>query len=398
MKNSRKFAVFLSLTLLLSLLTPMLSHLTGTNELVQAATFKINKTSATMYLGDTLQLKVSGLKTGDKVTWSSSKKEVASVSSKGVVTAKTPNDSAKITATVKYKYTSKYKVKKKYKYKTKTKTKKLYCTINTIYPPLDRKFNVTEQHLAPGYSFELNVVDSINGEDITYSVKDPLIADVDNTTYKGKVTARSFGSTEVYADVVSRDGTQSCRLVCKVKVIPQPQARGLNYYAKDVEQFKDFTLQVTNASHLDFIEYESDNPNVASVENTGTSYTTVTGRGIGTAYITARIKKDGNEVEEKKCRIVVIAYTKNRTMSISSPTLTKGSTTKVSIGNLNPLLDKVTYESVDKKVASVDNSGNVKAVAAGTTTIKANITFPTGEVTTLYTTITVTDPPKTTTK
>ena len=125
MKNSRKFAVFLSLTLLLSLLTPMLSHLTGTNELVQAATFKINKTSATMYLGDTLQLKVSGLKTGDKVTWSSSNKEVASVSSKGVVTAKTPKDSAKITATVKYKYTYKYKVKKKYKYKTKTKTKKL---------------------------------------------------------------------------------------------------------------------------------------------------------------------------------------------------------------------------------------------------------------------------------
>ena len=58
----------------------------------------------------------------------------------------------------------------------------------------------------------------------------------------------------------------------------------------------------------------------------------------------------------------------------------------------------IMYSSSDKSIASVDNSGNVKAVAAGTTTIKANITFPTGEVTTLYTTITVTDPPKTTTK
>ena len=398
MKNSRKFAVFLVLTFMLSLLTPMLSHLTGTNELVQAATFKISKKNATMYLGDSLQLKVSGLKTGDKVTWSSSNKEVASVSSKGVVTAKTPNASAKITATVKYKYTYKYKVKKKYKYKTKTKTKKLYCTINTIYPPLDRKLNVTEQLLGSGYSFELSVVDADPYDTITYSVRDPYIAYVDDTTYKGKVSARSFGSTEVYADVVSKDGTQSCRLVCKVEVIPQSQARGLNYYAKDVEQFKDFTLQVTNASNVDFIEYESSNPNVASVTNTGTSHTTVTGRGIGTTYITARIKKTGNVVEEKSCRVIVKEYDKNRSISLSMPTLTKGSTTQVTIGNLNPLLDTVTYESVDKKVATVDNSGIVKAVAAGTTTIKANITFPTGEVTTLYTTITVTDPPKTTTK
>ena len=398
MKNSRKFAVFLVLTFMLSLLTPMLSHLTGTNELVQAATFKISKTSATMYLGDTLQLKVSGLKTGDKVTWSSSNKEIASVSSKGVVTAKTPNASAKITEIVKYKYTYKYKVKKKYKYKTTTKTKKLYCTINTIYPPLDRKLNVTEQLLGSGYSFELSVVDADPYDKIVFSVN-PLnqyVVSVDS--YTGKVTARSFGSTEVYADVTSSDGTQSCRLVCKVEVIPQSQARGLNYYAKDVEQFKDFTLQVTNASNVDFIEYESSNPNVASVTNTGTSHTTVTGRGIGTTYITARIKKTGNVVEEKSCRVVVKEYDKNRTMYVSPTTLTKGSTAQITIGNLNPLLDTVTYETSDKKLATVDTAGVVKAVSAGSPTIKANITFPTGEVTTLYTTITVTDPPKTTTK
>lgn len=390
MKNSRRFAVFLSLTFMLALLTPLLSHLCGTNEVVQAATFKINKTYASMYLGDTLQLKVSGLKKGDKVTWSSDNSAVASVSSKGVVTAQSPNDSAKITATVKYKYTYKYRNKKR----TKTKTKKLYCSVNVSYPPLERTLNVSEQLLGSGYSFELGVVDADPYDKITYSVGDMYIAYVD--AYTGKVSARSVGTTEVYADVVSWDGTQSCRLVCKVEVIPQSQARGLNYYSKDVEQFKDFTLQVTNASNVDYIEYESSNPNVASVTNTGTSHTTVTGRGIGTTYITARIKKVGNVVETKSCRVVVKEYDKNRSIYLGVTTLAKGSTTQVTIGNLNPLLDTVTYETVDKKVATVDNSGVVKAVAAGTTTIKANITFPTGETTTLYTTITCVDPPKTT--
>ena len=74
MKNSRKFAVFLVMTLMLSLLTPMLSHLTGTNELVQAATLRLNKKSASIISGKTLTLKVIGLKKGYTVTWSSQNK------------------------------------------------------------------------------------------------------------------------------------------------------------------------------------------------------------------------------------------------------------------------------------------------------------------------------------
>lgn len=386
MKKGKKFAVFLLLTAMLSILTPVISHLSGTNALVQAATYKISQTNATVYLGDTLQLKVSGLKKGDKVTWSSDNKEVASVSSKGVVTPKTPNAAAKITAKVKYNYTYKYKSKGKYKYKTTVKTKKLYCTINIIYPPLERKLNVTEQLVGAGYNFELSVIDADPYDKITYSVRDPLTASVD--TYSGRVSARAYGPTEIYADVISSDGTQSCRLTCKVEVVPQSQARGLNYYSKDVEQFKDFRLQVTNASNVDYIEYESSDPNVVAVTNTGTSYATVTGVSIGTAYITARIKKTGNVVEIKNCRVVVKEYDKNRSISTTSTTLVEGSSAQVIISNLQPQLDTVQYESDNSSVVSVSESGIVTYAGAGIATIKATITFPTGESTTLTTTIT----------
>ena len=72
---------------------------------IQAATTKLNKTSATLWVGETLQLKVKN--SNNKVKWSSSKKSVATVSSKGKITAK-KSGKAVITARVgskKYKCT-----------------------------------------------------------------------------------------------------------------------------------------------------------------------------------------------------------------------------------------------------------------------------------------------------
>jgi hypothetical protein len=81
--------------------------------IVQAATkIKLNKTKATLYVGDTLKLKVSG--TSKTVTWSSSNEKVAVVSAKGKVTAKNGGN-ATITAKVgEKKYTCKVNVKKCY--------------------------------------------------------------------------------------------------------------------------------------------------------------------------------------------------------------------------------------------------------------------------------------------
>ena len=74
-----------------------------------SAAVKINKKSATLPVAKTLQLKISGTK--KKVTWKSSNKNIASVSAKGLVTAK-KNGTVTIKATVnKKKYSCKITVK-----------------------------------------------------------------------------------------------------------------------------------------------------------------------------------------------------------------------------------------------------------------------------------------------
>lgn len=76
-------------------------------ETTQAASIKLSKKSLSLNVGKSKTLKIKNLKKGQKVKWSSSKKKVATVSSKGKVTAR-KKGTATITATVKGK---KYKCK-----------------------------------------------------------------------------------------------------------------------------------------------------------------------------------------------------------------------------------------------------------------------------------------------
>lgn len=71
---------------------------------VEAATLKLNQSKAVLDVSDTLKLKLGNIK-GNKVTWSSSKNSVATVSKWGTVTAKSEG-----TTTI----TAKYKGKKIY--------------------------------------------------------------------------------------------------------------------------------------------------------------------------------------------------------------------------------------------------------------------------------------------
>ncbi|WP_310604814.1 Ig-like domain-containing protein [Anaerosporobacter sp.] len=101
--KKRILSSLLALLLVIAALVP--------NITVQAAV-KINKTSLSLNVGSSSQLKITG--TTKKVTWSSSKTSVASVSSKGKVTAKkegTATISAKVSGkTYKCKVTVKEKM------------------------------------------------------------------------------------------------------------------------------------------------------------------------------------------------------------------------------------------------------------------------------------------------
>lgn len=118
MKQKRIFKQLVTLVLVFVLTVAGI----GVTPQVDAATkIKINKTSASLYVGSSTTLKISG--SSKKVTWSSNKTSVATVSSKGKVTAKKAG-TAVVTAKVSgKKYTCTVKVKNPYlNAKTKTLT------------------------------------------------------------------------------------------------------------------------------------------------------------------------------------------------------------------------------------------------------------------------------------
>lgn len=134
----------------------------------KAAKVKLNKTSATLKEGTTLQLKLKG--TSKKAKWTSSKKSVATVNSKGKVTAK-GKGAATITATVgSKKYTCKIKV-------------------NAL------TLNKTEVTLTQGESTTLKLD---TGSKIKWASSDKAVASVNG---KGKVTAKKPGKATITASV-----------------------------------------------------------------------------------------------------------------------------------------------------------------------------------------------------
>ncbi len=109
MKQIKRLIRLLALVMVLSVLSPSMIPL-NTTSVAQAATVKLNKKTLTLEVGKSTTLKITGTKS--KITWSSSNKAVATVNTKGKVTAKKAGK-ATITATVnKKKYSCTVTVKK----------------------------------------------------------------------------------------------------------------------------------------------------------------------------------------------------------------------------------------------------------------------------------------------
>lgn len=82
MKRLKKYLLGLTLVTCLAVLLP------NSSQAAAKASIKLNKTKATIYVGKNIQLKASVTGKSKKVTWRSSNKNVAVVTSKGKVTAK----------------------------------------------------------------------------------------------------------------------------------------------------------------------------------------------------------------------------------------------------------------------------------------------------------------------
>lgn len=181
-KQSKKImkALVIALSVLTLVMAPAEAAIPFNTVVTAEAAVKMSSSKTTMVKGQKKTLKVKG--TSKKVTWSTSNKKVATISSKGVVTAK-GKGTATITAKV---------GKKKYTCKVTVQAPKLSKSSATIY------VNKTLQLKVSGTT-----------QKVTWSTSNKKVATV---TSKGKVTAKAAGKANITAKI------NGVKFVCKVTV------------------------------------------------------------------------------------------------------------------------------------------------------------------------------------
>lgn len=213
---------------------------------------KINKKEVTLYVGQTTSLKISDTKS--KAKWKSSKTSVATVNSKGKVTAK-KSGSATITAAA--------------------GSKKYTCKVTVKNPFL----NSTEKSLYENNTYILK----LTGAKVkSFSSSNKSIASVSS---KGKITVKKTG----FATITVKD-TNGKKYLCKITV----KTPGLNATKKTLNVNGTYTLKLTGATAKSFSSSDKD---VASVNSKGK----ITAKKAGSATITV---KDSNN-KSYTCEITV---------------------------------------------------------------------------------------------
>lgn len=229
----QKIKVFLIVLLL------FLLFLTSTSNQfnVKAATLQISSKSLTLSVNHYKTLYISG--THNRVSWSSSNSTIAAVNSTGRVTAKNPG-TATITARV--------------------SGKSFYCKVKVI------NLSSSSAVLTVGASKTLTVNGSSDA--VTWYSDNPGIAAVSSL---GKVTAKAYGSTTVYASLSGK------KLFCTVTVL-KLSSNSITLNTGDTKALKVYGTTKT-------VCWSSDNNSMATVASSGV----ITAKSAGTTKVTAAV-------------------------------------------------------------------------------------------------------------
>ena len=203
-------------------------------------------------------------------------------------------------------------------------------------------------------------------KDVEWTSSNTNVATVDTT---GKVTGVSAGSATI--TVKTKDGSKvaTCNVTVKNPVISVTgvtlNKTALNLVTGASESLV-ATISPSNATNKN-VEWTSSNTNVATVDTTGK----VTGVSSGSATITVKTK-DGAKVAT--CNVTV----KNPVISVTGVTLNKTALNLVTgaseslvatISPSNATNKDVEWTSSNTNVATVDTTGKVTGVSAGSATI-----------------------------
>ncbi|MFU0827008.1 MAG: BIG2 domain-containing protein [Lachnoclostridium sp.] len=175
MKRVKKIMLGFIMAFVLTSAIPVTMPLSNSVVTADAATVKLNLTSSSIYVGDSLQLKIIGTK--KSVRWTSSNTKVAKVSSKGLVTG-LKKGTVTITATVgSKKYLSTVKVKKKELTAEEVYEKCSKATVEILAELSGNRYN-----LGSGFFIDKGIV--VTNFHVVTSATSIKITDSEKKTYK----------------------------------------------------------------------------------------------------------------------------------------------------------------------------------------------------------------------
>ena len=318
----------------------------------------LNKSSTTIYVGDTEQLTATLFPSDASdttITWTSSNTNIATVNKDGVITAKSAgsaiitaktNDGSNLSAAC-----------------TVTVKNVLATSISLSNTSLTLDIDETAQLVATIYPNNATI------KTVSWKSANTTIATVNNY---GVVTAVAAGTVNIIATTV--DGS-NLSAVCKVTVNPR-QASAI------VLNETNLSLFVNQTAQLSATVYPSDAANkTATWKSSNTAVATVNSNGLvtaktaGTATITATTTDGSNLSASCNVTVNIIPVT---SISLSKSNLTLDESEYYQLyATIMPndaTYKSVTWESSNSSVAIVSNNGLVTPISPGNATIKATTT------------------------
>ena len=301
-----------------------------------ASTVALSKKTASLAVGGKTTVQLKNINTKKSITWTSSKKSVATVkkgsNGKATITAK-----KKGAATITAKYNG-----KKYTIKVTVKS-----------PALSKK----AVSLTAGKKTTVQLKNIVTSKKITWSSNKKSVA----TVKKGSSRNSRFSANNYGPAYMSGNNKVKTYLI---KVSVKAATRKLYKSCGTLAVGASTTLTLSNPVKGKSTTWKSSNSSVASVKKNSNTKATITAKKAGSVTITATHNK-------KKYTFKLTV--KAQSLSKTSLSMTVGGSSAITLNN--PVSGKkTTASSSNTKVATVSVSGNnkitVKAVGAGTVTVK----------------------------
>ena len=223
----------------------------------------------------------------------------------------------------------------------------------------------------PEYAYDGETPEAAKADELvdklgmSYTSSDPNVLTVDEN---GNITAVGIGTAEVAMS--SKDGKITTSKVAEVVVTPvslDMVDRITLTKEKNSKAKLEAVVQPEDATHVE-IEFTSSNEDVATVNSDGE----INAVDVGEATITASIKETDLTAE---CVVTVVPDIESIELSDTSLKLKKDGTAQLT-ATANPegaSIDGIAFASDAPDVATVDEKGNVTAIADGKATITASV-------------------------